>query len=112
MLPTRNIFQEQRSLVLISSVVTWYFPPLASGKDELAITLLKVQQLDHSRTVAVADWTNKQVLARQSQSDESNKEVINQISTVSRGAYPLSIVALAIALVALAIAIATFVTLS
>ena len=36
--------------------------------------------------------------------------MINQISTVARGAHPLSVVALAIALAALVIAIATFVT--
>ena len=51
------------------------------------------------------------MLARQLQSDESNKKVITQISTVSRGAYPFSIVSLAIALVALAVAITTFVSL-
>ena len=41
--------------------------------------------------------------------DTSSNEVINQISTVARGAHPLSVVALAIALAALVIAIATFV---
>ena len=40
----------------------------------------------------------------------SGKGVINQISTVARGAHPLSVVALAIALVALVVAIATFLT--
>ena len=48
--------------------------------------------------------------ARQTIDDASGKTVINQISTVARGAHPLSVVALAIALVALVVAIATFVT--
>ena len=58
----------------------------------------------------MVDWISEQVSARQSLEVESNKGVINQISTVSRGAHPLSVVALAIALAALVIAIATFVT--
>ena len=43
--------------------------------------------------------------ARQTLDDASSKRVINQISTVARGAHPLSVVALA----ALVIAITTFV---
>ena len=48
--------------------------------------------------------------ARQTIDDASGKGVINQISTVARGAHFLLVVALAIALVALVLAIATFVT--
>ena len=48
--------------------------------------------------------------ARQTRNDASSKEVINQISTVARGAHPFSVVALGIALAMLLIEIATFVT--
>jgi hypothetical protein len=109
-LPTRYIPQEQRSLVLVSAVATWSLPPWASGNDELAKTLREVQQRANTRAEAVTDWISEQVSARQTLDYETNKGVINQISTVSQGAHPLSVVALAIALVALIIAIATFVT--
>ena len=109
-LPTRYISQEQRSLVLVSSVATWSLPPWASGNDELAKTLREVKPHAHSRAEAVADWISEQVSARQTLDDASSKGVINQISTVSRGAHPLAVVALAIALVALVVSIATFVT--
>ena len=69
-----------------------------------------MQQRVHSRAKAVADWISEQVSARQTINDASGKKVINQISTVARGAHPLLVVALAIALVALVVAIATFVT--
>ena len=85
-------------------------PTWASGNDELARTLREVKQLAHSRAVAVANLTSERVSARQSLSDNFNKGVINKIITVSRGAYVLKIVALAIALVALVVAIATFVS--
>ena len=94
----------------MSFVATWSLPPWASGNDELAKTLREVQQLAHLKAEAVADWISKQVSARQTLDDASSKGVIDQISTVSRGAHPLSVVALAIALVALVVAIATFVT--
>ena len=68
-----------------------------------------MQQRAKSRAEAVADWISEQVSARQSLDVESNHGVINQISTVSQGAHPLSVVALAIALVALVIAIGTFI---
>ena len=109
-LPTRYIPQEQRSLVLVSTVATWSLPPWASGNDELANTLREVQQRANARAEAVTDWISEQVSARQTLDYESNKGVINQISTVSQGAHPLSVVALAIALVAVIIAIATFVS--
>ena len=109
-LPTRYIPQEQRSFVLVSSVATWSLPLWASGNDELAKTLRKVQQRAHSRADAVADWISEQLSARQTIDDASGKGVINKISTVARDAHPLSVVALAIALVALVVAIATFVT--
>ena len=109
-LPTRYIFQEQRSLVLVSSVATWSLQPWASGNDKLAKTLREVQQRAHSRAEAVADWISEQVSARQTIDDAFGKGVMNQISTVARGAHPFSVVALAIALVALVVAIATFVT--
>ena len=109
-LPTRYIPQEQRSLVLVSTVATWSLPAWASGNDELANTLREVQQRANARAEAVTDWISEQVSARQTLDYESNKGVINQISTVSQGAHPLSVVALAIALVAVIIAIATFVS--
>ena len=109
-IPTRYIPQEQRSLVLVSSVATWSLPPWASGYDEPAKTLREVQQRAHSRAEAVADWISEQVSARQTIDDESGKRVINQISTVARGAHPFSVVALAIALIKLVVAIATLVT--
>ena len=109
-LPTRYIPQEQRSLVLVSSVATCSLPPWASGNDKLAITLREVQQRAHSRAEAVAHCISEQVSARQTIDDASGKKAINQISTVARGSHPLSVVALAIALVALVVAIATFVT--
>ena len=109
LLPTQYIHQEQRSLVRISSVATWSFPPWASSTDELAKTLRKVQQHANSRAVAFANWTSEKVSARLSLSEESNKGVINQISTGSQGAYLLTVVALEIALVALALTIVSFV---
>ena len=72
--------------------------------------LREVQQRAHSRAEAVADWIREQVSARQTLDDASSKGVINQISTVTRGAHPLAVVALAIALVALVVSIATFLT--
>ena len=54
-LATRYISQEQRSLVLISSVATWSLPQWASGNDEFAKTLREVQQRAHSRAETVAD---------------------------------------------------------
>ena len=86
---TRYIPQEQRSLVLVSSVASWSLPPWTSGNDELAETLREVQQRTHSRAEVVADWISEQVSARQTIDDASGKEVINQISTVARGANPL-----------------------
>ena len=83
---------------------------MGKWQDELAKTLHEVQQRAHSRAEAVADLISEQVSARQTIDDASGKRVINQISTVARGAHPLSFVALAIALVALVVAIATFVT--
>ena len=109
-LPTWYISQEQRSLVLVHSVATWSLPTWASGIDELAKTLREIQQRAHSRAEAVADWTSKQVSARQTLDDASSKGVFNQISTVARGAYPLSVLALAIALAAYFIAIAPLIT--
>ena len=97
---------------MVSFVATWSLPPWASGNDELAKTLREVKQRAHSRAEAVADWISEQVSTRQTLEDASSKEVINQISTVARGAHPLSVVALVIALAALVIAIATFVTLN
>ena len=58
----------------------------------------------------VVDWISEQVSARQTFDETSSKRVINQISTVARGAHPLLVVALAMALAALVIAIETFVT--
>ena len=83
--------------------------PWLSGNDELAKTLREVHQQAHLRAEVVAYWISKQVSARQTFDDASNKGVINQKSTVARGAHPLSIVGLAITLAALVIAIATFV---
>ena len=108
-LPTRYIPQEQRSFVLESFVATWSLPTWASGNDELAKTLREVQQRGQSRVETVADWISDQVSACQTLDDASSKKVINQISTVARGAHPLSVVELAIALAALVIAIVTFV---
>ena len=68
-----------------------------------------MQQRVNSRAEAVADLISEQVSARQSLDVESNRRVVNQISTVSQSAHPLSVVALAIALVVLVIAIGTFV---
>ena len=106
----RYIPKEQRSLVFISSVATWSLPQWASRNDELAKTLHEVRQLANSRAVAVANWTIEQVSARQSLSNESNKQIINHISTVSQGLHSHSVVALIIALVALVVAIATVVS--
>ena len=54
-LSIRYIPQEQRSLVLVSTVATWSLPQWASGNDELANTLREEQQRAHSRAEAVAD---------------------------------------------------------
>ena len=70
----------------------------------------EIKQRADSRANAVADWISEQVLASQYLDDATGKEVINQISTVSRGAHLLSVVTLAIALFALVGAIATFIT--
>ena len=108
--PTRYIFQEQRSIVLISSVTTWLMSQWASYKNKLAKTLREVQQLAHLRAEAVADWISEQVSPSKSLSDKFNNEVINQISTESRGFHRLSVVKLARALVVLVVAISTFVS--
>ena len=110
LLPTRYIPQEQRSFVLVSSAATLSLPSWARGNDKLTKTLREVQQRAHLRAEAVADYISKQMSTLQTIDDASGNRVINQISTVTRGAYPLSVVALAIALTALVIAIRTFVT--
>ena len=104
------ITQEQRSIVLIISVAIWFISQWASGNNKLTKTLCGVKQLAHLGAEAVSDWISEQVSASQSLSDKSNKEVITQINTKSRGFYLLSVVELAIALVALVVAIATYVS--
>ena len=109
LLPICYILSKQRSLVLVSFVASLSLPPWASRNDKLAKKLREVQEQAHLRAEAVSNWISEQVPARQTLDDASSKRIINQISTVARGAHSRLVVALAIALATLVIAIATFV---
>ena len=103
-LPARYIPQEHRSIVLVSTVPTWSLPSWANGTDELSKTLREVQLRAKARADEVSDWISEQVSARQTLEHESQKGVLQRLNTVSKGAHPLSVVALSCALVALLIA--------
>ena len=103
-LPIRYIPQEQRSIVLVSTVPTWSLPAWANGTDDLSKTLREVQKRAQSKAEEVTDWISEQVSARQTLDYESQRVVVQRMNNVSHGAHPLSVVALACALVALLLA--------